>query len=83
MAPGLFKLVDVPDLQGLTAPDPLLIDIGVYDGCFQVGEAMDCYKQLENIYKAANACDKLELDKFPGGHVWGANKSVDFFMKYL
>jgi hypothetical protein len=40
VAPGLFKLVDVPDLQGLLAPKPLLIDIGVYDTCFKVDTAM-------------------------------------------
>ncbi len=83
VAPGLYNLVDVPDLQGLIAPDPLLIDIGVYDACFQIDEAMECYKQLEKIYEAAGVIDKLELDLFPGGHAWGANKSVEFFKKYL
>ncbi len=83
IAPGLFYLVDVPDLQGLIAPDPLLIDIGVYDECFKIDAAMACYKQLENIYDAAGIPDKLSLDLFPGGHAWGGNKSVDFFKKYL
>lgn len=83
MTPGIFKLVDLPDLQGLLAPLPLLIDIGAYDQCFLVDGAMACYKQVERIYHAAGASDRLELDLFPGGHAWGANKSVAFFRKYL
>jgi hypothetical protein len=83
VAPGLFKLVDVPDLQGLIAPRPLLVDIGVHDECFKVETAMACFHQVEKIYEAAGIRDRLELDLFPGNHSWGGNKSVDFFSKYL
>lgn len=83
VSPGLFRLVDVPDLQGLLAPKPLLVDIGVYDTCFNVDTAIQCYRKVEKIYAAAGASDALELDLFPGQHAWGANKSVGFFEKYL
>lgn len=83
VAPGLFKLVDLPDLQGLLAPKPLLIDIGVYDTCFKVDTAIECYRKLESIYSAANASENLELDLFPGEHSWGGNKSVAFFGTHL
>jgi hypothetical protein len=83
VAPGLFKLVDLPDLQGLLAPKPLLVDIGVYDTCFHIDTSLECYKQVEAIYKAAGAADGLELDLFPGEHGWGGNKSKGFFGKYL
>jgi hypothetical protein len=83
VAPGLFKLVDMPDLQGLIAPRPLLIDIGGYDDCFKVDGARECFRQLENIYTAADARDALELDLYPLNHSWGGNKSVDFFCKHL
>jgi len=83
VAPGLFKLVDLPDLQGLLAPKPLLIDIGVHDSCFKVDTAMACYKQLERIYHVADASENLDLDLFPGEHSWGGHKSVEFFRKHL
>lgn len=83
VAPGLFKLVDLPDLQGLIAPRPLLVDIGAYDTCFPVGPAMQCFEQVKKIYAAAGAADRLELDMFPGEHSWGGNKSVEFFQKNL
>jgi len=83
VAPGLFKLVDLPDLQGLLAPLPLLIDIGTYDTCFKIDTAMACFNKLTNIYSAAGVANRLELDLFPGEHAWGGNKSVGFFTKYL
>jgi len=83
VAPGLLKLVDLPDLQGLLAPLPLLIDIGVQDKCFHVDNALTCFRQVEAIYQAAGAGDHLHLDLFPGDHGWGGNLSREFFRKYL
>jgi len=83
VAPGLFKLVDLPDLQGLLAPMPLLVDIGIYDTCFKIDTAMACYKRVEEIYRASGAPDMLEVDVFPREHSWGGNKSRDFFRKHL
>ena len=83
ITPGLFKLADLPDLQGLLAPRPLLVDIGAYDTCFIVDNALACYRQVENIYRAAGAAERLEFDLFPREHAWGGNKSREFFTKYL
>ena len=83
ITPGLYALCDVPDLQGLIAPKPLLVEIGSYDACFKVESAMSCYREVEKIYTAAGVSDRLELDLFEGGHRWGGNKSVEFFRKHL
>jgi len=83
VAPGLFKLVDLPDLQGLLAPKPLLIDIGASDTCFKVDSALACFNRVKKIYQAAGAPEKLELDLHPNEHGWGGNKSIEFFKKYL
>jgi dienelactone hydrolase len=83
VAPGLYKLVDLPDLQGLLAPRPLLVDIGANDTCFKVDTAMTCFKRVSAIYAAAGASDRLELDLHPGEHGWGGNRSEEFFGKYL
>ncbi|MFW5798307.1 MAG: alpha/beta hydrolase family protein [Planctomycetota bacterium] len=83
VTPGLYKLVDLPDLQGLLVPSPLLVDIGANDTCFKVDSAMACYKKVKHIYKSAEAEDKLWLDLHEGEHGWGGNKSVDFFGTYL
>ncbi|MEO6845739.1 MAG: hypothetical protein ABI443_00605 [Chthoniobacterales bacterium] len=83
VAPGLYDLVDVPDLQGLLAPLPLLVDIGAYDECFKMPNAMECFHSAEKIYEAAGAKDLLYLNLFPDSHKWPANKSVEFFERYL
>ncbi len=83
VAPGLFKLVDLPELQGLLAPKPLLIDIGANDACFKIDTSNKCFHKLKSIYQAAGAEELLELDLHSGTHAWGGNKSVEFFGKYL
>ncbi|MCH2176703.1 MAG: hypothetical protein MK193_13340 [Lentisphaeria bacterium] len=83
VAPGLFKLVDVPDLQGLLAPKPLLIDIGALDTCFTIESSMQAKDQIEAIYKAADASESLHFDIHGGEHAWGGKKGKEFFKKYL
>ena len=83
VAPGLHKLVDMADLQGLIAPRPLLVDIGVHDTCFIVDSAMACFKRVKRIYEAAGIEQKLELDLAPKEHGWPGNKSAAFFRKHL
>ncbi|RPI59836.1 MAG: hypothetical protein EHM48_08235, partial [Planctomycetaceae bacterium] len=83
ITPGLYDLCDVPDLQGMIAPRPLLVEIGAYDDCFMIESAMSCYREVQNIYAAAGASEKLEIDLFEGGHQWSGRKSVEFFRKHL
>jgi dienelactone hydrolase len=83
VAPELYKIVDLPDLQGLLAPLPLLVDIATCDHGFHVDDAMECYRQVRTIYEAAGAGDRLEIDLFAGDHMWGGNLSRPFFEKYL
>lgn len=83
ITPGLFELVDVPELQGLLAPRPLLVDIGSRDECFRLESAMECFRRVEKIYQSTNAAENLQLDLHSGGHAWGGNKTAAFFGKYL
>jgi dienelactone hydrolase len=83
ITPGLFALCDLPDLHGLIAPRPLLVEMGIHDTCFYVDSAQRCYREVEKIYKAAGASEKLYLDLFAGGHRWGGNQSVKFFRDHL
>ena len=83
ITPGLFLLCDVPDLHGLSAPKPLLVESGIQDECFRIAAALDCYREVEKIYAAAGVSENLELDMFDGPHAWGGNKSVEFFREHL
>jgi len=83
VAPGLYKLVDLPDVQGSLAPKPLLFDIGARDTCFTLDSSTAAFNRVKEIYTAAGAGDSLELDLHPGEHGWGGNKSIEFFEKHL
>ncbi len=83
VTPGLYGLCDLPDLQGLIAPRPLLVEIGIHDECFRIESAMSCFREVEKIYAAAGARESLQLDLFEGGHAWGGNKSLSFFRENL
>ncbi|MHB9134350.1 MAG: hypothetical protein ACYDBB_25035 [Armatimonadota bacterium] len=60
-----------------------LIDVSPFmSAAFQVNIPA-CQHHLEAIYRAAGATEHLHLDLFPGNHAWGANKSTEFFGRYL
>jgi hypothetical protein len=44
---------------------------------------MACYRQVEEIYRAAGAQERLQLDLHAGEHGWGGNLSEGFFGEYL
>jgi len=83
VSPGLYKLVELGDCQGLIAPKPLLVDIGAYDDCFHISATMACQRQLEKIYQAAGVPENLEMDLTPSGHGWQGVKAISFFKKHL
>jgi len=62
--PGLYRLCDVGDLQGLIAPRPLLLEIGQFDTCFLYEDAIVARDQALRIYRAAGAEDKFDVDEF-------------------
>ena len=81
--PDLFKLCDVPDLHGLIAPRPLLAEIGLYDQCFYIEDALKCRAEVEKIYDSAGVLENYTVDIFNGDHSFAGNKAFDFFDKYL
>jgi len=81
--PGLFRLCDVPDLHGLIAPRPLLVEIGAHDKCFLADDSLTCVREVEKIYKAAQVPKNYEIDLFEGDHSFAGNKAFDFFDKHL
>lgn len=83
ITPGLFRLVDVSDLQGLIAPRPLMTDIGAYDPIFRLESSVKCQGRLRVIYEAAGATDELWTQVFAAAHAWRPNRSVEFFSRYL
>lgn len=83
LLPQIYKYCDLPDVVGLIAPRPLLLEIGKGDDCFQFEPAMEALGQVKRIYKAAGAEADLHADIFDGGHQYSGAVAPSFFAKYL
>jgi len=83
MVPNIYKYFDVPDIAGLIAPRPLLIEAGVQDSGFFIEEQLAAFDHLQRIYDAAGVGEDLWQDVHPGEHAFANNKAHEFFGKYL
>jgi hypothetical protein len=81
--PGLLNWADIPDVIGLIAPRPLLIESGTQDDCFNFEDTTKAYGHLQDIYKASGHPDKLDRDVADVGHQYIGNKFLEFFQNHL
>jgi pimeloyl-ACP methyl ester carboxylesterase len=81
--PGLLTHGDTPEVFGLIAPRPLLLELGTVDGTSPEIFAMEAYAQIERIYEAADARDRLDLDVFETGHKYHGARAFDWFDRWL
>jgi len=83
IVPNLYRYFDTHDIAGLIAPRPLLIEMGIYDNCFKFEDLYAGYKEVEKIFAAAGAADKLHADIHPHSHAFSGAKAFDFFRENL
>ncbi|MFX0102462.1 MAG: alpha/beta hydrolase family protein [Candidatus Hodarchaeota archaeon] len=81
--PGLLEWGDIPDVVGLIAPRPLLIEAGTKDFCFIFYDTTHAYEKLEKIYKASGHPESLDRDTADVGHEYIFNKLIPFLKKNL
>jgi dienelactone hydrolase len=65
-APGLFAEFDLPEIAGLIAPRPLLVQSGDRDPLYPRSSAEAGIARLREIYAAAGG--SVDASFFPGGH---------------
>jgi hypothetical protein len=83
IVPEVYQYFDTPDIAGLIAPRPLLLEMGIYDECFYIQDLLMGYESVRQIYRAAGAEDQLWSEVHPGPHAFAGNKAFDFFAKNL
>ena len=81
--PNLVRVAEMPDLIGLIAPRPLLVESGTEDPIFPVAAVHEAYAQLEKIFTLLDARDKLDIDLFPGNHQIGGVKAYPWLQRSL
>ncbi|MCI3926294.1 alpha/beta hydrolase family protein [Paenibacillus sp. TRM 82003] len=81
--PGILHECEMPDVLGLLAPRPLLIESGSEDRVFPIRPAKEAYAALERIYRKAGAPDSLAADFFEGGHEISGAAAYDWLAQQL
>jgi predicted esterase len=81
--PEILKLGDLPDLAGLLAPRPTLIEAGTKDEIFPIQAVKRDTEKLRDLYKLWNAADKVEIDEFEGRHQISGRRAYQFLKQYL
>ncbi|MEM4221204.1 MAG: alpha/beta hydrolase family protein [Thermoplasmata archaeon] len=81
--PDIYLYADLPDITGLIAPRPLLIEYGKNDPLYTYSEVIKAYNHLKKIYKIAKAEKNLYIDIFEGAHQFSGKLTFDFFESNL
>jgi dienelactone hydrolase len=81
--PGLSLVAEMPDLLGLIAPRPLLIEAGKRDPIFPIHASLEAFEKIRNVYQLLEVEDKLELDLFEGAHEISGDVAYDWFNRVL
>lgn len=66
--PSLLLWADFPDIGGLIAPRPLIIQSGKRDGIFPNASARTAFAKLEKIYNTFGKSDMVKLNEHNGFH---------------
>ena len=69
--PGLLNYGDVPEIGSLIAPRLAIWEVGMRDGLIAPGWADEALARMRRAYGALGAGERLVVDRFDGGHVWG------------
>lgn len=80
---GLLEWGDIPDVLGLIAPRPLLIEAGTRDACFAFDDATRAFESLARIYRASGHPERLQRDVADAGHDVIFNELPRFFQRHL
>jgi dienelactone hydrolase len=81
--PGLLKHGDTPEIASLIAPRTCLWEVGSRDKLIPAREADEMLGRIRRAYKALGAEDRLQVDRFEGGHVWNGKVAYPLLEKVL
>ncbi|MFC5449441.1 alpha/beta hydrolase family protein [Paenibacillus aestuarii] len=77
--PGLSLVAEMPDIIGLIAPKPLLVEAGTRDPIFPVKSTLEAFEQIQRVYQLLGKEDRLALDLFDGDHEISGQVAYDWF----
>ena len=81
--PQLLLWAEKSDVAGLIAPRPLLLESGSDDEWYSRESQLECYREIQRIYRVAGASDRIDIDLFKGYHRWSGRKAWDWLATWL
>lgn len=77
LIPGLLRYGDTPEIFSLIAPRPMVIEWGLNDPLIPHEWAERGLTRIRKAYEAADARDRLFVDRFEGGHVFNGRAALE------
>ncbi len=81
--PGLLPYGDTPEIASLIAPRHCLWEVGLKDSLVSPRWADEMLGRIGLAYKAMGAEDRLQVDRFEGGHLWHGEQAYLLLNKVL
>lgn len=81
--PGLLNWGDTAEIASLIAPRTCLWEVGSRDKLAPPKEAEEMLARIRRTYRAMGAEDRLQVDRFEGGHVWNGKVAYPLLEKAL
>ena len=81
--PGLLEYGDVPEIASLIAPRPCLWEAGLKDPLMVAGWLEAALERIRQAYRAYGAEERLELERFDGGHRWNGIRAYTLLEEIL
>lgn len=81
--PGILEYAELTDIFGLAAPKSMLVSNGTHDCIFPIESAKKAFAEVQKIYTAFGAEERLESEFFYGIHRISGPRLYDFFDRLL
>ena len=81
--PGLLRHGDVPEIASLIAPRACLWEVGNQDALMVKDRLAPALERIGRAYRAFGREDRLQVDRFEGGHRWNGVKAYPMLAKVL
>jgi dienelactone hydrolase len=81
--PGLLNYGDTPEIGSLIAPRPAVWEVGSDDSLVIPDRAADFLARMRRAYRAYDADDRLQVDRFEGGHRWNGGLAYPMLAQAL
>lgn len=77
LVPGLYKLLDYPDVAALAMPSALLVINGSKDTLFDLKGVHECFDKLTACYKKAGVPEKFRASLYDTPHEFNGEMQVE------